>query len=155
MPARTDFVSVGLERRLAGLTFRAEGGLGRTQADGALMDVDGALSSQWRLAAGGACVFAGCSDFLVELEQPLRLERGTFRAVLADVPADYFAPISFSTRSFDASPSGREVDLRLTWRRDFGGWGALRLRGVVATDPGHRESAELGLGGAVDWRVGF
>ncbi|HYG27660.1 MAG TPA: S8 family peptidase [Caulobacteraceae bacterium] len=155
MPASTRFTALSLQRDLRGLSLRAEAGVGRTSLAGGLFRLDDALSSQWRVSAYGACRLGGCSRFGLELEQPLRLEDGEFSALLADVPAEYFDETTFSMRRWDASPSGRQLNLRGVWERDLEQWGALRLRGVAAVNSGHREDGGFDLGGAVDWRVRF
>ncbi len=157
LPATTDFAAVAYERRLAGLRLRGEAGFGRTRIEHGVLGLDNAISTQWRLTAAGPCAWAwlGCDAFALELEQPLRLERGSFTAILADVPAGYFDPDVLSARRFSASPTGRQLNLRATWAREFEHWGALRLRGVIASDSGHQADNGLDYGAAVDWRVRF
>ncbi|HEX6859845.1 MAG TPA: S8 family peptidase [Caulobacteraceae bacterium] len=155
MPATTRFTALSLQRPFRGLALRADAGFGRTSLSSGMFQLNDALSSQWRISAYGACAFSGCSRFGVELEQPLRLEDGEFSAMLADVPAEYFDPTTFSMRRWDASPSGRQLNLRGVWERDFEHWGALRLRGVAAVNAGHQADTGLDLGAAVDWRVRF
>ncbi|MCF8506831.1 MAG: S8 family serine peptidase [Caulobacter sp.] len=158
LPAETRFGAVSLTSRTSeGLTMRADAAFGRTRVSQGILDTPGVLSSQWRMGAYGDCHLIGlaCGNFAIELEQPLRIEGGLFTTVLADVPADWRDPTTFSTRRFSASPSGRELDLRLTIDRDFGAWGLLRLRTVAAFQDGNREDVGLSLGGAVDWRLTF
>ena len=158
LPAETRFGAMSLSNRTSeGLTVRADAAFGRTSVGQGLLETAGALSSQWRIGAYGDCrlVGLGCDNFAMELEQPLRIEGGLFTTVLADVPADWRDPTTFSTRRFSASPSGRELDLRLTMDRDFGPWGLLRLRTVASFQDGHQRDVGLSLGGAVDWRLTF
>lgn len=158
MPAETRFGAVSLTTRAGDeLTVRAVAAFGRTDIGQGLLETAGAFSSQWRIGAYGDCALIGlaCGDFAIELEQPLRVEAGAFTTVLADVPVDWRDPTTFSARRFSASPTGREIDLRLTMDRDFGAWGLLRLRTVASFQDGHREDVGLSLGGAVDWRLTF
>ena len=158
LPAETRFGAMSLSNRTReGLTVRADAAFGRTSVGQGLLEAAGAFSSQWRVGAYGDCrlIGLGCENFAMELEQPLRIEGGLFTAVLADVPTDWRDPTTFSTRRFSASPSGRELDLRLTMDRDFGAWGLLRLRTVASFQDGHREDVGVSLGGAVDCRLTF
>jgi hypothetical protein len=158
MPAETRFTAASLSGQVSKrLRLRAEGAFGRTRIEDGFFRTDEALSSQWRLGAYGDCGLIGlaCDGFALELEQPLRIESGLFSTVLADVPADWRAPTTYSVRRFTASPSGREVDLKLILNRDFGAWGLWRLRTVAAFNDGHRADADVAFGGAVDWRLTF
>jgi len=158
LPAQTRFGAVALSARASDrLTLRVDAAFGRTRIEDGFLDTEGAMSSQWRLGAYGDCSLLGiaCDSFALELEQPLRIENGTFTVLLADMPADWRDPVTFSTRRFSASPSGRELDLRLTLDRDFGGWGLFRLRTVAGFNDGHHADQGLSLGAALDWRVTF
>ncbi len=154
LAARTRFASVGLDRMVGPLALRAEASVGRTQGGGRLIDIDNAVSSSWRLALSGACDTGFfCQRFGVELGQPLRVERGLFRAILADAPANYDDPITFSQRTLSAAPSSRELDLRFNIDRPLGA-GALRLEAAAAFNPAHQQSqADLGL--SAMWRTSF
>jgi len=158
MPAETRFTAASLSGQVSKrLRLRAEGAFGRTRIEDGFFRTDEALSSQWRLGAYGDCGLIGlaCDGFALELEQPLRIESGVFSTVLADIPADWREPTTYSVRRFTASPSGREVDLKLILNRDFGAWGLWRLRTVAAFNDGHRADADIAFGGAVDWRLTF
>jgi hypothetical protein len=73
--------------------------------------------------------------------------------MLADMPANYDDPVTFSERRFSAAPSSREVDLRLHADRALG-LGMLRLEAGAAFNPAHEAGeAELGLSAA--WRTSF
>ena len=121
LAARTRFASVGLDRMVGPLALRAEASVGRTEGGGRLIDIDNAVSSSWRMALSGACdVGMFCQRFGVELAQPLRVERGLFRAILADMPSSYDDPITFSQRTLSAAPSSRELDLRFNIDRRLG-----------------------------------
>jgi hypothetical protein len=154
LAARTRFASVGLDRRVGPLALRAEASMGRTQGGGRLIDIDSAVSSSWRLALSGACdTGMFCQRFGLELAQPLRVERGLFRAILADMPTSYEDPITFSERTLSAAPSSRELDLRFNIDRPLGA-GALRLEAAAALNPAHQQGqADLGL--SAMWRTRF
>lgn len=158
LPAQTSFGAASLTLRpLARLTLRGEVAFGRTEIEQAFLQTNGSMSSQWSLGAYGECgLFAlPCDRFSLELEQPLRIEQGSFEASLADIPTDWRLPTTFSTRRFSASPSGRQIDLRMRFDRDLGDWGLLRLRTAIAFEHGHHAGAGLAAGAALDWRLTF
>ncbi|MDP1630620.1 MAG: S8 family peptidase [Caulobacter sp.] len=158
LPAQTRFSALSVTANARdGLTLRGDAAVGRTQVGQGLVGTSGALSSQWRLGAYGDCRLLGlaCDGFALELEQPLRVERGAFTALLADLPGDWRDPTTFSIRRFSASPSGRELDLRLSLDRDFAGWGLMRLRTVAGFDAGHQAGRKPSVGAALDWRRSF
>ena len=158
-PAKTRFLTIGGERSLGGATFYAEASLGRTAFSSTLLHTTGALDSSWRIGFSdtGAClgVWRLCSNVGLELDQPLRFEGGDAVAVLANVPADYFDPWTFSERHIGLAPSGRELDLRLYADRNLGRYGALRLEATAASQEGNVAGAPPGLGLLATWRVGF
>ncbi len=137
----------------------AEGGLGRTSAAGAFLSLsEPAVSSAWRvtvLTTGCAPAAGGCASFHLQLEQPVRIERGAFSATLADAPASYGDPLTFSRRSFSAAPSGRELDLRLGADLTWGEAGQMQLQLVGMRQPNNIAEAPLGLGVAANWRARF
>jgi hypothetical protein len=96
-----------------------------------------------------------CTTAHLTLSQPLRTEAGTFSAVLPDVPANADDPLTFSVRRFHASPSGREMDLRVQADRSVGAWGVLSLQGVAASEPGNIRYAPAAYGVLGGWRVSF
>ena len=106
--------------RGAGVAFDVVASMGRTKLDGqpSYRLQTAAWSSAWKMELSGNCRTLGliCTGVHLSLSQPLRIEQGNFSAVLPDVPADISDPLTFSTRQFSASPSGREVDLRLMAR---------------------------------------
>jgi hypothetical protein len=63
--------------------------------------------------------------------------------------------LTFSTRQFSASPSGREVDLRLRADQNLGVLGAVSLEGVASRQPGNRAVAPTAFGLLGGWRVEF
>lgn len=156
MPAKTTFGSGRLTWAGERLQLTAEGGLGRTQATGVWLALaPGAFSTTWRLALSTVCSRPGCATLTAEVAQPVRLERGRFTAQLADVPAGYSDPLSFSTRSFSAAPDGREIDIRFGLARHLGPFGRVQLQGVGLLQEQNRASAPLNLGLLANWSTPF
>lgn len=156
MPARTSFGSARVGWTGERVALTAEGGLGRTRADGVWLSLNpGALSSTWRLSATTICARPGCAVVTAELAQPVRLEQGSFLARLADVPTGYYDPLSFSTRTFSAAPDGRELDLKLGLARDLGQLGRVQLLGVGILQEQNRAAAPLNLGLLAHWSAPF
>ena len=116
-----------------------------------------AVSTNWSLTAHTRCLGAsgGCTSFLVQLVQPIRIEGGSFSTVLADVPANYGDPLYFSRRTFSASPTGREIDLRFGVDRSLPRLGVLRLQVVTARDQGNVAGAPISVGVLANWRTRF
>jgi hypothetical protein len=159
MPAQTDFANLHADWAFARrLTLSADAGLGRTRLQSALLDLETPIvSSSWRLTARTACagVRDDCTHFELDLAQPVRVESGTFGVMLADVPANYMDPLSFSRRSFSAAPSGREVDLRLGVDRALPDAGWVQLEFVAARQPGNVAAAPVSLGLLANWSARF
>ncbi|MFN3536240.1 MAG: peptidase S8, partial [Brevundimonas sp.] len=159
LPSRTRFMSLGGGWRMRdGLDLWGEGGMGRTAMEGQMLQLDGdALSSTWRLGATSRCfqIGFGCRSLSLELSQPLRIETGAFSTILADVPEDYFDPVTFSRRTFSASPSGRQVDLTLRSVHAVSDGSAVHLEAVVIQDEQHRRNAPLGYGVMARWGQQF
>ena len=157
LPAETRFALLHADWAANGLlSVSAEGGVGRTTADGALMSLTRpALSSSWRISAYTACAGANCTRWRLELSQPVRIESGDFTAVLADAPSSWDDPLMFSRRSFSAAPSGREIDLRLGLDRSVANAGVLQLDVVAAREPGNVAGAPLAVGVSANWRARF
>jgi hypothetical protein len=159
LPSKTGFVSLGANWAVApGVSFHGQGSLGRTDLSGSFLQTAGpALSSSWTMSLDADCHVLGlaCTAAHLTLSQPLRIERGTFTALLPDVPDTEEDPLTFSVRRFGAAPSGREVDLRLQAERDFGNLGQLRLEGVASRQPGNIQEAAPAAGVAVGWRTQF
>jgi hypothetical protein len=158
LPSTTRFLTLGGDKALpGGGTLYGEVSLGDTRFEGALLRATSALSSSWRIGVAGACRarWKACSRFGVELGQPLRFESGAMIADLADAPAHYFDPLTFSERRIGLAPSGRELDLRLFADRDLGRWGWVRLEASAADQTGNVASAPFGLGLLATWRYGF
>jgi hypothetical protein len=132
--------------------------MGRTDARGQFLTLaSNAVSSQWSLSARTACeaVHPDCLRFDAEIAQPTRIENGTFSAVLADPPGPDSEQIAFSTRQFSASPSGREVDLRLGIARAWARAGELDLQALDMMDENNVRGAPPNLGLLASWRSRF
>ena len=159
MPASTDFGALGWRLEAGrGLTLEGEVGASRTQIrDGLLTLADPALGSTWRVGLSGTCAswLPGCRSLRLELSQPLRIEDGTFEVELADVPLEYFDPVTFSVRRLSASPDGRQIDLSLSSLHRTGPGSALSLRAVLIRDEGHRRDADPTFALLASWRRGF
>jgi hypothetical protein len=159
LPAQTSFTTARLEWAATDLLWlSAEGGFGRTNAQGQFLNLaSNAVSSQWSLSARTACeaIRPDCLRFDAEIAQPTRIESGTFSAVLADVPAQYGDPLTFSSRSFSASPSGREVDLRFGVARAWARAGELDLQALGVLDENNVHGAPPNLGLLASWRSRF
>ena len=158
-PARTDFAVVQADFAATSLLMlSAQGGIGRTTAVGPFLNLtEPAVSSSWRLTAWTRCLkqAGDCTSVHLQLEQPVRVEHGAFSTLLADAPASYFDPLSFSRRSFSAAPSGREIDLRLGLDRTIKGAGLLQLQVVGVHDQGNLAATGLDLGVSANWRQRF
>jgi hypothetical protein len=156
-PALTRFATVGGEAYLGRSTLYGEASMGRTNFSGTLLQLEGSISSSWRLGVVSPCagVWRGCSNVGLEIAQPLRIESGDAVATLADVPAQYFDPLTFSQRRVGLAPSGRELDLRLFADKRLGDFGLLRLEATAASDEGNVAGAPVGLGFLASWRSQF
>jgi hypothetical protein len=159
LPSKTVFVSASGRWTLAtGVDVNAEASLGRTSLRSALLSTSApALSSAWRVSLDGDCGPLGliCTGVHLTLSQPLRIETGRFSAMLPDAPASLDDPLTFSARSFSASPSGREVDLRLRADQSLGQAGTVSLEGVASRQPGNSAQSPVAFGLLGGWRVSF
>lgn len=159
LPSKTGFISASSRWTVAaGVDVNAEASLGRTGLQGAFLSTSGpALSSAWRVSLDGDCRTLGlvCTGIHLTLSQPLRIEAGRFSAALPNAPAALDDPLTFSTRTFSASPSGREVDLRLRADRSLGTAGTVSLEGVASRQPGNSAQAPMAFGLLGGWRVSF
>jgi hypothetical protein len=160
MPAQTSFTTARLEWGVTDLLWlTAEAGLGRTDAQGGqvLNLAPNAVSSQWSLTARTACEAArpDCLRFDAAIGQPTRIESGTFNVLLADVPSSSDGQVLFSSRQFSASPSGREMDLRLGVARGFARAGELDLQALGVLDENNVRGAPPNLGLLASWRSRF
>jgi hypothetical protein len=156
-PATTRYASVSANADLHGANLYGDAAFGQTEFNGTLLRLDNSLSSSWRVGLVSPCAAAwrGCSNVGLELAQPLRFEGGDAFAELADVPAQYFDPLTFSERRIGLTPSGRELDLRLFTDKDLGPFGLLRFEATAAHDEGNVAGAPLGLGFLTSWKVSF
>ncbi|MNU54273.1 hypothetical protein D3C71_433260 [compost metagenome] len=159
LPSRTRFAAFGGDLSLGrGLVLSGEAGFGRTEIEGRFLNLSSAaVSSTWRLALQSDCPSwaLGCSRLTWEISQPLRIESGTFSAVLADVPLEYFDPVTFSERRFSASPSGRQIDVSVRSLHPLPGGSMLQLEAVASRDEQHRAGAPTGYALLGSWRRGF
>jgi hypothetical protein len=159
LPSETRFAAFGGNLSLGrGMTLVGEAGFGRTDIDGAFLKLtDPALSSTWRMGLVTPCPVQalGCANLTWELSQPLRIESGAFSALLADIPLEYFDPVTFSERSFSASPDGREINFALRSLHGLGDGSALQLEAVMIRQEQHRLEAPLGYALLASWRRGF
>ena len=159
MPAHTDFATFHADfAATPRLVVSAEGSLGRTRAESSFLGQAAPLiSSSWRVTARTQCggPDGDCTHFELDLDQPVRVERGAFSTVLPDVPASYEDPLYFSRRTFSAAPSGRELDLRLGMDRSWNGLGFFQLQLVTARDQGNYSGQPVSLGVLANWRTSF
>ena len=140
---------------MPGLRLIGEAGLGSTRIEGRFLSMDrAAISSNWRLGLLTGCSGL-CDRISFTLAQPLRIESGSFSAYLADVPADYFDPLTYSRRSFSAAPSGRQIDFILGGERYLWDGSSVTLQAVASREPRHVADAapEFALIGG--WRRRF
>jgi hypothetical protein len=142
-----------------GYSFTGNVSVGRTHIDGQMLSLPSAAwSSSWRMALDADCVRLGlaCTGVEISLSQPLRMEGGSFQAVLPDAPDIYeTSGFTYSTRRVSVAPSGRQIDLRLDTDKDFGAAGVLRLEGALIRQPGNQARAHAALGVSGSWRVRF
>ena len=160
MPGVTDFTSFSgvyvppLAAVVRDLAVSGQMGVGRSQAQGQILTLaPGALSTTWRLALSAACSIDLCNNWTLSLHQPLRMESGVFETWLADVPAHYLDPITYSRRQFSAASQGREIDLDLAVARKLGP-GEARLSTGLVSQENNEKGAPLDLlvGGRWDAR---
>ncbi|AQR63338.1 peptidase S8 [Brevundimonas sp. LM2] len=159
LPSRTTFGALGGVLPLwHGASLSGEFGLGRTALNGRLLSLEeAAVSSTWRAALRTGCPgwLPGCLALTWEVSQPIRIERGTFAAELADVPLAYFDPITFSVRRFSAAPSGREINYALRSLYGLPDGSALSVEALAITQEQHRRGAPLGYALVGSWRRAF
>jgi hypothetical protein len=159
LPSRTVFAALGGRYRLRDTTaLTGEVGFGSTELEGRFLSLtDAAVSSTWRFGLTETCRGwgLGCRSLQLELSQPLRVERGTFAAILPDVPEEYFDPITFSRRTFSATPSGRQIDLTLRSVHGLPDGSLLALEAVAIRHENHRREAEPGFAVLAAWTRDF
>ena len=159
LPSQTKFTALGGDIRLnERLTLTGEVGLGRTEIDGRFLTLaDKAISSSWNFGLQASCKgwWSGCSALMWEISQPLRIESGTFEATLADVPLDYFDPVTFSRRRFSATPTGREIDMSVRSLHALPDGSSLQLHATAIRDEQHRRDAKPGYAFMAVWQRNF
>ncbi|HVY35429.1 MAG TPA: S8 family peptidase [Caulobacteraceae bacterium] len=160
LPSKTAFLTLSQSWPLGGgYSVNGNVSLGRTQIAGQLLSLPSAAwSSSWRMALDSECrgFTVICSDVELSLSQPLRMEGGSFQAILPDVPDVYeTSGFTYSARQVSVAPSGRQVDLRLATDKDLGDAGSLRFEGAVIRQPGNQARAPVAMGVDASWRVRF
>lgn len=159
LPSTTRFTALGGDIALnKHLTLIGEAGVGRTEIDGRFMKLSqAAISSSWRVGLQASCPAwaMGCRSLTWEFSQPLRIESGQFEAYLADAPDEYFDPVTFSRRSFSASPSGRQIDMSVRSLHALPGGSSVQLEATAIRDEQHRRNAKPGYAFMAVWRAGF
>ena len=156
LPSETTFYALGGDWRVARrFSLVGEAGLARTTLSGRFLSMDqAATSSNWRLGLLGDCA-ALCDRISITLSQPLRVESGVFSARLADAPLDYFDPLTFSRRTFSATPSGRQIDFTVGARKGLRDGSALTVTGVASREPQHVAGARPAFALIGAWRRVF
>lgn len=159
LPSSTAFGSVaGQFTLIDGLFLTAEMGFARTDLSGRFLSLsESAVSSTWALGLTTFCHQLGfaCESLTWSVSQPLRAERGMFSAFLADAPADYFDPLTFSERRFSVTPSGRQIDLSLGSIHRLGDGSALDLRAIVTRDDRNIAASPTAFTLTGSWRRAF
>ena len=159
LPSSTTFGSVAGQFSLReDLFLNAEMGLARTDIGGRFLGLsEEVMSSSWSLGLTTFCrqLGLGCRTLTWTLRQPLRVESGEFSAVLADSPAEYFDPLTFSERRFSASPSGRQIDMSLGSLHQLPDGSYLDLRAVVTRDDRHIRGVPTAVTMVGSWRTTF
>ncbi|WP_244999546.1 S8 family peptidase [Brevundimonas nasdae] len=156
LPSRTTFYAVGGDWRLnTWASLVGEVGMARSEISGRFLNMDrAAISSNWRVGLLGDCRLV-CDRISFTLSQPLRIESGSFSALLADVPLDYFDPLTWSRRSFSAAPSGRQIDFTVGAQRALSDGSMLTITGVASREPEHVKSAPPAFALIGGWRRSF
>jgi hypothetical protein len=159
LPSATTFGSVAGQFSLRDdLFLNAEMGLARTDISGRFLGLsEEVMSSSWNLGLTTFCrqIGLGCRTVTWSIRQPLRVESGEFSALLADSPAEYFDPLTFSERRFSATPSGRQIDMSLGSLHRLPDGSYLDLRAVMTRDDRHVRSAPPAYTMMGSWRTTF
>ncbi len=148
----SDSVILGLSssRRLGnGWSLLANGYAGmshvETSRHGMVRDLSGLMASSFDVGLIGNEVDRVGGRLALRLSQPLRVEAGQARVrwVSGRTPS---GDAALEEATLDLAPSGRQLDLELTWSRPWAG-GEAFLAGMVSRDAGHvrgkREAALL------------
>ena len=144
MPAMTRYLlAEGDWAAAAGLTLVAKAAVGTTHAQGVAFSLN-AVSSSWSVEADAACRVI-CSSLFVSLAQPVRVERGSVGADLAEQPAQYLDPLVYTLRTASAAPHGRELDWSVGFSRLVGS-ATFRLQANAFIDENNRRDLPVNLG---------
>ena len=136
--------------------FNAEFSRGVSSANGGYLALArGAVSTAWRLNASSTCWTDTCSGVSFDIRQPLRIEHGRFTALLADAPTNYLDAITWSQRSIDAAPDGRQITAQLGLFKETRTFGRFELNGEVTREANNLANAPLDLGVSGRWRSTF
>ena len=159
LPSRTRFYALAGDWAVSPrVGLFGEASLGRTEIEGRLIGTDGAATSlAWRFGAAAGCKGWSllCDRVTLSLGQPLRIEHGELTALLADVPLDYFDPLTFSQRRFSAAPSGRQIDLTVAGERRLADGSTVTVQGIASREPQHIAGAKPGFSLIGAWRRAF
>jgi subtilisin family serine protease len=134
---RTRLATITASRAVAGVTLTGRATVGRTRVEGGsdlLRFAGPVVSTAFQLEAARPA-FGGLMT--LGLSSPLRVERA--RASL-DVPVAYDligGTLATERRTFDLSPTARELDLELGWSAALSPSSSLRLGVARAFDAGH------------------
>jgi len=156
LPSNTRFYALGGDWSLRpDLRLTGEFGAGWTDIEGRFLSMErAALSSDWRLQLVQDCA-RFCSQLSLTMAQPMRIESGVFTTYLADVPAEYSDPLTFSRRSFSAAPSGRQIDFILGGGRRLGDGSTLTMEAIASRQPRHIADAGPAFAILTSWRRTF
>ena len=105
-----------------------------------------AVAAERGLAAGGR--------LRVSVAQPLRVEAGRAR-LSVPVGRSHGGDVLRRPVAAALSPSGREIEIAASWRRELAAGGELRLGARWTGQPGHAANAEPELGLLAGWRARF
>jgi hypothetical protein len=123
-------------------------------AGGILSGWRGIRASAFALGVTGRDVWTDGDRLSLTLGQPLRVDRAQvdITTPVSRRGADGF---NMETRTVNAVPSGRELDLEISYGRSFG-WGASLTTVLgIAKDPGHRSDAKISAFGGTRFGVAF
>ena len=139
---RTMLATATARRSVAGVAFSARATMGSTQADGVdggPMRFDGRLVSSAFAVEAARSMFGGFATF--GLSSPLRVERAR-ASLLVPVAYDLMSgALAEERRTFDLSPTARELDLELGWSTALAPSSTLRFGVARAFDAGHVRGA--------------
>gem|GEM_PF-1835058 len=143
---------LGLETSGWSLTAAAE--LGWTVPEyggGIITDLSGLTSSTFSLHATRR--LTGTDQLTFSLSQPPRLEQGLATLSLP-VGRTKGGRVLYRAVLAELTPSGRQLDLAASWRREKLLGGTFRAEAALSSDPGHLESEPI-FSLAAGWQVVF